>query len=161
MNGAERKNHYQTGLALFERGRFADAARRFERVVAAEGQRALRPHMRALSFLGLSRALADRPRPEDIAACERAAQMDDFDPIVHANLGHIYLLTGKTSRALAILERARRIDGANPRIRALFARYDRRRPPVIRRLGRDHLLNRSLGRLRLLLAGQRRLRKAG
>jgi len=161
MNGAERKRHYQAGLTLFERGRFADAALHFELVIRAEGQRALRPHMRALSYLGLARSLADRPRPEDVAACEHAARIDDFDPVVHANLGHVYVLTGKTSRAMAVLERARRIDPANARVQALYSRYDRRLPPVIGRLGRDHPLNRSLARLRGLLGGSRGLRKAG
>lgn len=159
MSASDSKRHYQAGLVLFERHRFADAAHHFEIAMRSEiERRALRPHMRSLSFLGLSRALSDRPRPEDVAACERAAQADTFDPVLHANLGHIYLLTGKTSRALAMLEQARRLDPQNARARSLLERFDRRKPPVIPRLDRGHPLNRSLGRLRRLLGGGHRLR---
>lgn len=158
MTVPDLRRHYQAGLAFFERRRFADAARQFEMVLHAEGQaRALRPTMRALSYCGLARALASRPRAEDVAACERAARADGYDPVVYANLGHIYMLTGKVSRALAVLERARRLDPANARVSALLGRFDRRRPPVISRLGRDHPLNRSLGRLRGMLGGRRHL----
>ena len=157
MASSDRKRHYQAGIALFEQRRFADAAVQFEFVLRREGeQQAMRPHMRALSFLALSRALSRRPRSEDVAACEHAAQVDDFDPVLHANLGQIYLMTGKTSRGLAALARAVRLDPANARAAALLGRYDRRQAPVILRLGRDHPLNRSLGRLRLLLGRRRR-----
>ena len=158
MSVSDSKRHYQAGLVLFEQRRFADAAHHFEIAMRSEiERRAMRPHMRSLSFLGLSRALSDRPRPEDVAACEQAARADNFDPVLHANLGHMYLLMGKTSRALATLVQARRLDPENVRARALLARFDRRKPPVIPRLDRDHPLNRSLGRLRALLSGGRRL----
>jgi Flp pilus assembly protein TadD len=162
MTGTDRKRHYQAGLALFEQGRFADATIHFERVLRSEKDelRPLRPHMRALSFLALSRALAQRPRQDDVAACERAARVDDFDPLLLANLGHIYALTGKTSRALASLDRARRLDPANGRVSALLGRFDRRRPPLFTRLSRDHPLNRSLGRLRGMLGSRRRMTSA-
>ena len=162
MSATDSKRHYQAGLVLFEQRRFGDAAHHFEIAMRSEIERhALRPHMRSLSFLGLSRALSDRPRPEDVAACERAARADNFDPVLHANLGHIYLLTGKTSRALAMLEQARRLDPQNVRARTLLERYDRRKPPVIPRLDRGHPLNRSLARLRRLLGGSARLTPAG
>jgi len=158
MSASDSKRHYQAGLVLFEQRRFSDAVYHFEISMRAQVERrAVRPHMRSLSFLALCRALSARPRPEDVAVCERAAQADSFDPVLHANLGHIYLLTGKTSRALAALEQAKRLDPVNVRARALLERFDRRQPPVIPRLDRGHPLNRSLGRLRTMFGGGRRL----
>jgi hypothetical protein len=112
--------------------------------------------MRFLSYYGLSRALAEGVSRESIEACERAAQWDDFDPDLMANLGWIYLLANRRTSALAALERGLRLDADNPRLRALLLRADRRSRPVLRRLPRSHALNRALGRLRRSLFGRGR-----
>lgn len=144
--------HFQCGISLFQRGRFEEAARQFEAGLVEEKRRgSLRPTMRAISYLALSRSLFRRPTHEEIESCEWAARKDGFDPDVLANLGHIYLLAGKTSRGLNVLERGLAVDPRNRRIREIIASSNRRAQPVIPKLSRNHPINRSLGRLRASL----------
>jgi tetratricopeptide (TPR) repeat protein len=108
--------------------------------------------MRYRSFYGLSRALSKRPTLEDVKLCEQAAAADHYDPVLLLNLGKVYLRAGKTTRALLTLERGLQLEPEHAELRALYARADRRARPVLPAIGRDHALNRSLGRLRSRLA---------
>ncbi len=60
-----------------------------------------RPQMRYMSYYGLSLAQTKRPSRQAIKACETAATVDFFSPDLLLNLGKVYLLAGKTSKALA------------------------------------------------------------
>lgn len=146
-NVAER--HFQVGMGLFTQGRYADAAVRFHAAVVSEqdGQ-VLRPQMRYRSYLGLSRALSRGAKLDDVKLCENAAAADHFDPVLQLNLGRVYLRAGKTTRALQTFSRGLQLDPTNRELQAAFRQADRRKKPVIGILGRDHGLNRSLGRLR-------------
>jgi tetratricopeptide (TPR) repeat protein len=110
--------------------------------------------MAYLSYYGLSRALAEGVSREAIEACERAAERDDFNADLLANLGWVYLLANRRTSALACIEKGLRLDRDSPRLKALLQRAERRSAPVIPRLARSHLMNRSLGRLRRLLLGR-------
>ena len=150
------------GLALFAKGRYADAARRFHQAILADREAGvMRPRMRLLSYYGLSQALSGRPSIEAVRLCERAAKEDGFDATLQLNLGKIYLLTGKRTKALSAFERGLRLDPYDARLQAMLARSDRRARPVVGGLGRDHPINRSLGRLRKKLSPQNRSRARG
>jgi len=143
------ERHFKVGLDLFARGRYADAAVRFQAAIVSEQQgQVLRPQMRYRSYFGLSRALSRGAKLEDLKLCEMAAEADHFDPILQLNLGRVYLRAGKTTRALQTFRRGLRLDPNHQELIAAFSRADRRRKPVIAGLGRDHSFNRSLGRLR-------------
>jgi len=150
-------SHYRQAIALMSDRRYADAARRFEAAIGAHRARATaRPPMRYYSFLALARALAaGKPRAEDMRLCERAATSDGFDPVLQLNLRRVCLMAGMTTRALAAFSRGLRLDPDNRQLGALLSAHDRRRRPVFPGLGRDHGLNRSLGRLRSALGGTR------
>jgi predicted Zn-dependent protease len=111
--------------------------------------------MHYLSYYGLSMALAHRPSEHAIAACSKAVTVDPFDPALQHNLATVYVLARKPTRALAVLERALQLDPANAQLRSELARLDRRRQPPLRKLDRDHPVNRWLGRLRASVVGPR------
>jgi len=143
------ENCYKKGLVALAEGRPAEATAMFEAAMVIERERSVsRPQMRYLSYYGLSLAQAKRPNREAIKACETAAQVDFFAPDLLLNLGKVYLLAGRTSKALETFERGLRIA---PRYKALqieLRKVDRRQPPPIARLSRNHPLNLWLGKLR-------------
>ena len=113
----------------------------------------VRPRVLFLSYYGLSRALSGTVDREAIQACELAVARDSFDARLHLNLGRAYLLAGRTTRALSILERAVRLHPGDRSLSSLLAKADRRSRPVVTAFGRDSLLNRCLGRVRHSLGG--------
>lgn len=150
------KEPFEKGVRALAEGRAKEAVEYFETAITMERERGVvRPTMRYLSYYGLSVAMADRPTREAVRACETAASRDRFDALLLVNLGKVYLLSGQPTRALSAFERARRMDPTNPRIKRALARADRRGRPAIPFLGRDHRLNRSLGRLRSSLFSRR------
>jgi len=143
------ENCYKKGLVALAEGRPAEATAMFEAAMVIERERSVsRPQMRYLSYYGLSIAQAKRPNRESIQAVETAAQIDFFAPDLLLNLGKVYLLAGKTTKALEILERGIRIA---PRYKALqieLKKVDRRQPPPFPRLHRNHPFNVWLGKMR-------------
>lgn len=130
-------------------GDAVEAVRWFERAIAFDRERGrARPRPRFVSFYGLALALAGKNRREAVQACELALARDSFDPKLHLNLARVHLLLQRTTRALAVLERGLRIHPGNVALSNLLRRADRRNRPAFPTLGRDHLFNRSLGRMR-------------
>jgi len=143
------ERHFQAGLGLLARGRYADASVQFQAAMTAEkDSQVLRPHMQYRSYFALSRALHRGAKLEDVKLCEMAAEADHFDPVLQLNLGKVYLRAGKTTRALQTFRQGLKLDPNNEELLAAFRSTDRRKRPVIGTLSRDHGLNRSLGRLR-------------
>ena len=94
-----------TLVAMVE-GDPAAAACHFQAAILIERQHGVsRPQMRYLSYYGLALAQSRGATPEAIQACETAARRDFFSPDLLLNLGRVYLLAGKTTKALATLER--------------------------------------------------------
>lgn len=143
------KVQYRMGLAALRVNRPGVAAEHFRTAIAAEKRRGVvRPQMRYLSYFGLSMALANRARHPAVSLCENAATTDPFDPVLQLNLGRAYLKTQRRTKAIQAFAEGLKIDPLNTQLREAFAAADRRRRPPLPWLGRDHPLNRSLGRLR-------------
>ena len=143
------ESQFQAGLLAMKTGRFLEAAGKFETALLLErSSGAKQPPMIYLSYYGYSLAKAEeRPSPESIRACETAARREFMSPELQLNLGRVYAMAGKVSRALAAFEKGLRL---NPRHRALqeeYRRFNRRRPPPVPFLSRNHPLNRLLGRV--------------
>ena len=156
------EDHFRDGLSALGAGRPAEAVDHFQHAISSEKQMgAVRPQMRYVSYYGLSMALSKRSLHAAVDLCERAADRDDFDAILMLNLGRVYVLTGRRIKALATFERGLQLDPSNRRIRTEVSRLDRRRAPAWPSLGRDHAVNRSLGRLRASLLGPRRRNASG
>ncbi len=151
------ENAFKKGMTALDEGRYEEAAVFFESALRIEKERRVkRPPMRYLSYYGLAACLARRPTPEAIKACEVAARREFLSAELQLNLGKVYMLAGKTTRALAAFERGLNIAPSNKDLRAELSKVDRRGSPTIPWLRRNHPLNRFLGRMRSRAARSRR-----
>lgn len=100
------------------------------------------------SFLGLAIARAQRKWDKASELCESAVQLNPKEVQFHLNLGEVYALAGQRERALFTLDQALRSFGNNARLKQARSRVEKRRAPLLPFFGRDHFLNRELGRLR-------------
>jgi len=141
---------FQAGLLALQAGRFLEAAGKFESALLLERSNgAKQPPMIYLSYYGYSMARAeDRPSPESIRACETAARREFMSPELQLNLGRVYALAGKVSRALAAFEKGLRLNPKHRALREELRRFDRRGRPPVGFLSRNHPLNRWMGRMR-------------
>ena len=147
------EQHFRRGRALLERRPREAVVHLREAVEQEKRGGVLRPQMRYLSYYGLSQAMAKggRPTRESVQSCEAAAAQDPHDPDLLLNLARVYLLATKKTRGLAMCEKGLRFFPDHRGFRSLLDEVDRRASPVVPLLGRDHPLNRSLGRLRATL----------
>ncbi len=140
---------YRKGLAALGKNDLVEATNLFRSATLIERERgAVRPRMRYVSYFGLALAQQRGPIPEAVQACERAARYDCWDPELQLNLARVYLMSGRTRRALMALERGRQLDPTHQTLRAELAKVDRRAKPVIPWLSRNNALNVSLGKVR-------------
>src|SRR5262245_50717624 len=146
------ENAFRKGLASMSDGNPEAASDLFQSAILIELQHGVRrPQMRYLSYYGLSRAQARGATPDTIQACETASRRDFFNPDLLLNLGRVFLLAGKTSKALATFQLG--LDHA-PNHKALtpeYAKIDRREPPPLSIVARNHPLNKFLGKVRWTL----------
>ncbi len=156
MSHLRPEEHFGKGLEALAQRKPREAALHFKGAMNCERELGIqRPQMRYLSYYGLSMAAAHKPNRQAIACCERAAAKD-ADPELLLNLGRVYYLAGLHLRALSALDRGLRLDPEHRGLRVMKSRVDRRARPLLPLLSRDHLLNRSLGRLRAALFPRRR-----
>ena len=149
------ENSFRRGLASLFDGDAAAAADHFQSAILTEVQHGVKsPQMRYLSYYGLSRAQAYGASPQTIQACETAARRDFFNPDLLLNLGRVYLIAGKTTKALAAFHRGLELAPSHKGLIAEYRRIDRREPPPLRLVSRSHPLNKFLGKLRASLRGR-------
>lgn len=153
------ENAFEKGLTMLSHGRYEESVAFFESAMRLGTDRqTINRRMRCLSYYGLSVALANRPTPEAIKACEVAARRNFYSAELQLNLGKVYMLAGKTTRALAAFERGLQIAPGNRALRNEMAGADRRRRPPIPWIRRNHPVNRVLGKARATLATARALK---
>ena len=66
----------------------------------------------------------------------------------HLNLSEVYALAGRREKALDLLDDALELFGGDARLRQAHGKVQKRRNPLVPFIGREHFLNRELGRLR-------------
>ena len=101
-----------------------------------------------ISFLGLAIARAQRKWDQASDLCEVAVQLKPAEIQFHLNLGEVYALAGRREKALDKLEHALRLFGNDARLVQARSKVEKRRAPVLPFFGREHILNRKLGKLR-------------
>ena len=101
-----------------------------------------------ISFLGLAIGRAQRKWDQASELCETAVQLKPKEIQFHLNLGEVYALAGLRERALYTLDHALRVFGNNARLKQARNKVEKRRTPLLPFFGREHFLNRELGRLR-------------
>jgi tetratricopeptide (TPR) repeat protein len=101
-----------------------------------------------ISFLGLSIARAERNWEQALDLCETAVRLNSKEIKFHLNLVEVYALAGWREKALHKLDAAIKLFGGDARLKRARAKVGKRRAPVLPFFGRDHFLNRELGKLR-------------
>jgi tetratricopeptide (TPR) repeat protein len=101
-----------------------------------------------ISFLGLSIARAQRKWDQASELCEIAVQLKPAEIQFHLNLGEVYALAGLREKALDKLDDALELFGEDPRLKLARSKVKNRRAPLLPFLGREHFVNRKLGKLR-------------
>jgi tetratricopeptide (TPR) repeat protein len=101
-----------------------------------------------ISFLGLAIARAQRKWDQASDLCEMAVQLKPKEIQFHLNLGEVYALAGRRARALDKLDRALALFGNDARLKQARSKVENRRNPLLPFFGREHFLNRELGKLR-------------
>jgi predicted Zn-dependent protease len=144
---------FRKGYACLSEGRAAEAARHFLTAIQLEREHGVRrPEMRYLSHYGVALALSRGPSPEAIDACETAVERDPENPDLRENLARVLLLAGARGQGLRVASEGATLEPGHAGLRRLLRGSERRARPPVRFLGRDHLLNRLLGRLRASLS---------
>lgn len=146
------ENSFKKGLDALRDGRPEEAVASFKTAMQIEKEfGAGRPQMKYLSYYGVSFAQAYGANREALRACESAVKKDFLNATLFLNLGRVYLIAGKVTRALAAFEHGVRISPNHKELRAELAKADRRSTPPIPFLSRSHPLNAWLGKLRARL----------
>jgi len=101
-----------------------------------------------ISFLGLSIARAEQKWQEASELCERAVQLNRKEIQFHLNLAEAYASAGQREKAIDRLHSASKLFGNDPRLKRARSKLQKRSSPVLPFLGRNHFLNRELGKLR-------------
>ena len=101
-----------------------------------------------ISFLGLSIARAEQNWEQALDLCETAVLLKRKEIKFHMNLIEVYALAGWREKALRKLDNASKLFGDDARLKRFRAKVVERRAPVLPFFGRNHCLNRELGKLR-------------
>jgi Flp pilus assembly protein TadD len=109
-----------------------------------------------LSYTGLLAALAEKRFGDGEMLCQEAIGVKCNHAQLYLNLAEVYYQSGRTSEAIATLEKGMISAGRDFRIRRALEKIGVRRGPVVSFLHRSHPVNRALGRLRHRLAGPQR-----
>ncbi len=101
-----------------------------------------------ISFLGVSIARAQQNWARATELCDMAVQLNPKEIQFHLNLAEVYALADLREMALHKLDYALGLFGDDSRLKRARSRVEKRRTPVLPFFGRDHFLNRELGKLR-------------
>ncbi len=101
-----------------------------------------------ISFLGLAMARAEQKWDQAMELCEMAVKLKRTEIQFHMNLIEVYALAGWREKALHKLDGALRLFGDDARLKRARSKVVNRRAPVLPFFGRNHFLNRELGKLR-------------
>jgi len=148
MTILDAERSFREGLVALLEARHLDAVSCFDRAMKEERSRGGKLKMRYLSYYGLSVALGQGPTRDAIQACELAARRDFFNPDLLLNLGKVYVMAGRRSRALETLESGLKLDPAHKGLLAAMHRTNRRRLSPVSWLTRAHPVNYWLGKVR-------------
>jgi tetratricopeptide (TPR) repeat protein len=134
---------FKEGVALLKNGYPQRALVCLRRAFESEKQNPF-----YLSFFGLSIARAERNWEQASELCEIAVQLRRKEAQFYLNLAEVYASAGRRTKALDILDAALALFGEDERLSLARSRVEKRRPPLLFFLRREHYLNRKLGKLR-------------
>lgn len=130
-------------MQLHRDGNHAEAARVLRQLIE-EGCR----DPKVLSYGGLLVATEQGDIKTGLGWCERAVEMAFYDPQMYINLARLHERTGWKTQATQVLRKGLRIDPGNDKLLLEINRVSPRTPNAIPALPREHIVNRTLGKLR-------------
>lgn len=125
-------------LTAFAAGEFQAALAKLERVLKQEDNPSLH------SYLGLCIAKERGQVKKGCELCQASLALEPENPAHYLNLARVYQVGGDKPLALETLRKGMAVGG-NEEIAALLAILGTRKPPPLRFLHRDHILNKWLG----------------
>jgi Flp pilus assembly protein TadD len=143
-------SEFKQGISLLRNGHSVEAVEHLRHAAELEQQN---PYY--LSFLGVSVARAQRKWAAAVKLCETAISLKRSDAELYLNLAEVYVSAGRRDDAVAVLDKSLIYLRVNARIKRARADLGRRCSPVLPFLEREHILNRSLGKLRHSVSGSR------
>ncbi len=143
-DGSQYRARFFDGLKLFRNSDYAAALAIFREITAlVDGRDVYMNKYR--SYEGLTRVCMGEKSA--VALCRAAAADEIKDADVHHALALAEFKLNNRRLAVAAVKRGLAIDSGNPELLRLRAIMGARREPVISFLGRDHALNKLLGKL--------------
>jgi len=139
---------FRSGLAHMRDGQSFEALAAFRQAAAMEPQN---PYF--LSYYGLALGQASRNWDEAEALCMAALRKRRQIPQLYLNLAELYRSGGRVADAVETLNDGLRYTARDSRLVEALRYFGVRRAPVLSFLGRNHPLNRYLGRMRHRTSG--------
>lgn len=136
----EVKSIIEKGIRLTKAGKHKEALYVFDSDICAT----LDPV--AASYYALCLARVEACYDRAITLCFMAAEKDFCNPVIHLNLGRIFLEIGQKSKAIKTFKRGLVMDDSNKELIIEMEKLGLRRRPVISWLGRKNSLNVFLGK---------------
>jgi len=138
---------YREALSTIRLGDYESAARLFRKTIDLDRGGGETPRsVRSLSYYGLCLAMQGQSKQIATEACRKALSARSDDPILHLNLGRVYVVCGKTTAAIKTYQHGLLVAPGHVELRRALEHIDRRSSPVISLLPRSNILNRWLGR---------------
>ncbi|MCU0291427.1 MAG: hypothetical protein MUF10_05480 [Thermoanaerobaculaceae bacterium] len=139
---AARRQDYERGYILLK-----EAYDRHQRIGESK------PLAPILSFYGLCVAMHRARYREGAQFCQAAIDREFFKAEYYFNLAQVWVAGRSRSRAIEAIHRGLSVEPGHVGLKELEEELGRRRPPVVRFLGRSNPVNVSLGRLRHRVLG--------
>jgi tetratricopeptide (TPR) repeat protein len=106
-----------------------------------------------LSYVGMLCAVVEKRYVAGEKLCREALEIKCNHAQLYLNLAEVYRQAGRHGDAMKTLQKGFVSTGHDLRIRMALEKIGGRRSPILSNLGRGHLLNRILGRLRHRMIG--------
>jgi hypothetical protein len=144
----------QEGVRLCREGQWNQGLDRL-REVAASSVDPLKMPGTFFSYLGYGMAHIHGRKDEGLKLCKRAIEIEFYQADNFFNLARMYVLLRQRREAVEAVERGLTVDPEHRGLQELHSQIGLRRDPVLRKLPRNHFLNRFFGRLRHDFAGKK------
>jgi len=128
------------GIALLEKENVLEA------MLLLEEAEKLNSTTKVRSHLAYCRAKANKEYKNAIKMCIEVLKEEPTIANHYFNLGRIYLLNNMRGPALRVFQKGIKL-GPHPEMMREYRKFEKRKPPAISSLSRDHFLNRQLGKL--------------
>jgi tetratricopeptide (TPR) repeat protein len=142
------------GVELCRAGQWDRGVARLSEVAAGSADPQKMPGL-FFSYLGYGMAKLHGRKDEGLKLCKRAIELEFYQADNYLNLARVYMLLKQRREAIDTIEQGLKIDRDHRGLRDLQEQFGQRRDPVIAKLGRGHLLNRLLGKIRHDFAGKK------